>query len=53
MVKGQLPKQYQIGYGHRFNALVAEISGIQRISRQALEGFIQNVFHIPILTHED
>jgi len=28
-VKAQLPKEYQTGYGPRFSALVAELSGIQ------------------------
>jgi transposase len=49
-VKAQLPKEYQTGYGPRFSALVAELSGIQGISRQAVEGFIQNVFDVPIST---
>lgn len=49
-VKAQLPREYQTGYGPRFSALVAELSGIQGISRQAVEGFIQNVFDVPIST---
>ena len=49
-VKAQLPKEYQTGYGPRFSALLAELSGIQGISRQAVEGFIQNVFDVPIST---
>jgi transposase len=49
-VKAQLPKEYQTGYGPRFSALVAELSGIQGISRQAVAGFIQNVFDVPIST---
>jgi len=49
-VKAQLPKEYQSGYGPRFSALVAELSGIQGISRQAVESFIQDVFDVPIST---
>lgn len=49
-VKAQLPKEFQTGYGPRFSALVAELSGIQGISRQAVEAFIQNVFEVPIST---
>ncbi len=49
-VKAQLPAEYQTGYGPRFSALVAELSGIQGISRKAVEGFIQNVFEVPIST---
>jgi transposase len=49
-VKAQLPKEYQTGYGPRFSALVAELSGIQGISRQAVEAFVQNVFEVPIST---
>jgi transposase len=49
-VKAQLPKEYQTGYGPRFSALVAELSGIQGISRQAVAGFIQNFFDVPIST---
>ena len=49
-VKAKLPKEYQTGYGPRFSALVAELSGIQGISRQAVEAFIQNVFDVPIST---
>jgi transposase len=49
-VKAQLPREYQSGYGPRFSALVAELSGIQGISRQAVEDFIENVFAVPIST---
>ena len=49
-VKAQLPIEYQTGYGPRFSALVAELSGIQGISRQAVESFIQDVFDVPIST---
>jgi transposase len=49
-VKAQLPPEYQSGYGPRFSALVAELSGIQGISRQAVEDFIENVFAVPIST---
>lgn len=49
-VKAQLPKEYQTGYSPRFSALVAELSGIQEISRQAVERFIQKVFDVPIST---
>jgi transposase len=49
-VKAQLSREYQSGYGPRFSALVAELSGIQGISRQAVEDFIENVFAVPIST---
>lgn len=49
-LKARLPKEYQTGYGPRFSALVAEMSGIQGASRQAVAEFIQNVFGVPIST---
>jgi transposase len=49
-VKATLPREYQTGYGPRFNALVAELSGIQGISRQAVEAFVQDVLGVPIST---
>jgi transposase len=49
-VKATLPQEYQTGYGPRFSSLVAELSGIQGISRKAVEEFIQNVFEVPIST---
>jgi hypothetical protein len=47
-VKAKLPPS--IKDGPRFSALVAELSGIQGISRQAVEQFIGNVFSVPIST---
>jgi len=49
-VKATLPQEYHAGYGPRFSALVVELSGIQGISRQAVETFIQDVFGVPIST---
>ena len=49
-VRAELPQEYQTGYGPRFSALVAELSGIQGISRQAVEAFVQDVFGVPIST---
>jgi transposase len=49
-VRAQLPAEYQTGYGPRFSALMAELSGIQGISRKAVEEFIENVFGVPIST---
>lgn len=49
-VKAELPQEYQTGYGPRFSAMAAELSGIQGISRQAVEEFIGNVFSVPIST---
>ena len=46
-VKAELPPEYHAGCGPRFSALVAELSGIQGISRQAVETFIQDVFGVP------
>lgn len=49
-LKAKLPQEYHTGYGPRFSALVAEMSGIQGASRQAVAEFIQNVFGVPIST---
>jgi len=49
-VKAQIPKAYRTGYGPRFSALVAELSGIQGSSRQMVQEFIQHVLGIPIST---
>ncbi len=49
-LRAELPSEYQSGYGPRFSALVTELSGIQGISRQAVESFIQDVFGVPIST---
>jgi transposase len=49
-LKAKLPKEYHTGYGPRLSALVAEMSGIQGTSRQAVAKFIQNVFGVLIST---
>jgi transposase len=49
-VRAALPREYQTGYGPRFSAMVAELSGIQGISRQAVEAFVQDLFGVPIST---
>jgi transposase len=48
IVKAQLSKEYQPGYGPRLSALVAELSGIEGSSRQTVQNFCQSVlgFHI-------
>lgn len=48
MVKAQLPKERQTGYGPRLSALIAEVSGIQGNSRETVRIFCQSVFGFSI-----
>jgi len=48
VVKAQLPKERQTGYGPRLSALIAEVSGIQGNSREAVRTFCQSVFGFSI-----
>ncbi len=48
IVKAQLPKERQTGYGPRLSALIAEVSGIQGNSRAAVLTFCQSVFGFSI-----
>lgn len=48
IVRAQLPKENQPGYGPRLSALIAELSGIEGSSRLTVQNFCQSVlgFHI-------
>lgn len=43
-----VPKQYQSGYGPRFSATVAELSGSHGASRQTVQDFCQSILGTPI-----
>lgn len=47
-VRADVPKEYQSGYGPRFSAMVAELSGSHGASRQTVQDFCQSVLGIPI-----
>jgi len=47
-VRADLPKEYQGGYGPRFSAMVAELSGSHGASRQTVQDFCQSILRIPI-----
>jgi len=48
VVKAQLPKEHQTGYGPRLSALIAETSGIQGNSRETVRTFCQSVLDFSI-----
>ncbi len=48
VVKAQLPKERQTGYGPRLSALIAEVSGIQGNSRYTVRTFCQSVLGFSI-----
>lgn len=48
IVKAQLPKERQTGYGPRLSALIAEVSGIQGNSRDTVRTFCQSVLNFSI-----
>lgn len=48
VVKAQIPKERQTGYGPRLSALIAEVSGIQGNSREAVRTFCRSVFGFSI-----
>ncbi len=48
IVKAQLPKDHQTGYGPRLSALIAETSGIQGNSRETVRTFCRSVLDFPI-----
>jgi len=48
VVKAALPQSCRAGYGPRFHALVAEMSGVMGASRETVQGFIKSVLNIPI-----
>ena len=47
-VKSTLPKEIHSGYGPRFSALITELSGIEGLSRQAVQRFCNSVLDVPI-----
>jgi transposase len=49
-VKARLPREYRSGYGPRFSAMIAELSGNHGASRQAVQSFCHSVFDLPIST---
>lgn len=48
VVKAELPKEHQTGFGPRLSALIAEISGIQGNSRETVRTFCQSVLGFSI-----
>jgi len=48
VVKGQLPRERQTGYGPRLSALIAEVSGVQGNSRETVRTFCQSVLGFSI-----
>ena len=48
MVKAALTDDIQSGYGPRFSALIAELSGTEGMSRQAVQRFCHSVLNVPI-----
>ena len=49
-LKARLPHQYHSGYGPRFSAMVAELSGSHGASRQAVQSFCHSVLEMAIST---
>ena len=47
-VKASLSDEIQSGYGPRFSALIAELSGTEGMSRQAVKRFCNSVLDVPI-----
>jgi len=47
-VKAILPAEIRSGYGPRFSALMAELSGTEGMSRQAVQRFCHSVLQVPI-----
>ena len=47
-VRAEIPKDYQSGYGPRFSAMIAELSGSHGASRQAVQDFCHSVLGVPI-----
>jgi transposase len=50
-IRADVPKEYQSGYGPRFSAMAAELSGSHGASRQSVQDFCQSVPGIPISVH--
>ncbi len=47
-VKAKIPKEHRTGFGPRFSALIAEMSGIQGNSRETVRSFCKSVLNVPI-----
>ena len=47
-VRAEIPKDYQSGYGPRFSAMIAELSGSHGASRQTVQDFCHSVLGVPI-----
>lgn len=47
-IRAHVPVEYQGGYGSRFSAMVAELSGSHGASRQTVQDFCQSVLSVPI-----
>ena len=50
IVKASLPPAAGTGYGPRFSAFIAELSGIKGMSRQDVQTLCQSVLDVPIAT---
>jgi transposase len=48
IVKAVIPKEHRTGYGSRFSALIAEMSGIQGNSRETVRSFCKSVLNVSI-----
>jgi transposase len=48
LLKAKRPAKYRYGYGPRLTALIGELSGSQRNSRSAVQGFCTSVLGVPI-----
>lgn len=47
-VRAEVPREYQSGYCPRLTAMVAELSGSHRTSRQTVQDFLQSMLNVPI-----
>jgi len=47
-VKSAIPKEHRTGYGTRFSALIAEMSGIQGNSRETVRSFCKSMLNVSI-----
>lgn len=50
IVKAQVPEEFSTGYGPRFCAFIAELSGIKAMSRSNVQQLVHSVFDIKIAT---
>jgi transposase len=47
-LKAQLPQAHTSGYGPRLSAWIAELTGVQRLSRRSLQGLCRSVLGFPM-----